>query len=68
MLSLEEARDRLLAAVRSVTETETVPLWEGLDRILAEDLERARAVQPADNAAMTRTALNEPEEEDEGGL
>ncbi|HCO64266.1 MAG TPA: molybdopterin molybdenumtransferase MoeA, partial [Alcanivorax sp.] len=52
MLSLEEARDRLLAAVRSVTERETVPLRDGLDRILAEDLLADRAVPPADNSAM----------------
>jgi len=68
MLSLEEARDRLLAAVRSVTETETVPLWEGLDRILAEDLHAPRAVPPADNAAMDGYALRAAEGAHEGGL
>lgn len=57
MLSLEQARDRLLAAVRSVTERETVPLRDGLDRILAEDLLAARAVPPADNSAMDGYAL-----------
>ena len=57
MLSLEEARDRLLAAVRSVTERETVPLRDGLDRILAEDLLADRAVPPADNSAMDGYAL-----------
>ncbi|HEX5678389.1 MAG TPA: molybdopterin molybdotransferase MoeA, partial [Alcanivorax sp.] len=57
MLSLEDARDRLLAAVRPVIETETVPLWDGLDRILAELLRAPRAVPPADNSAMDGYAL-----------
>lgn len=57
MLSLEDARDRLLAAVRPVTEIEVVPLRDGLDRILAEDLLAARAVPPADNSAMDGYAL-----------
>lgn len=57
MLSLEDARDRLLAAVRSVTEIEVVPLRDGLDRVLAEDLLAARAVPPADNSAMDGYAL-----------
>ncbi|MFT6599510.1 MAG: molybdopterin molybdotransferase [Alloalcanivorax sp.] len=57
MLSLEDARDRLLAAVRPVTEIEVVPLRDGLDRILAEDLLADRAVPPADNSAMDGYAL-----------
>ena len=68
MLSLEQARDRLLAAVRSVTERETVPLREGLDRILAEDLLAARAVPPADNSAMDGYALRSGDWPAEGGL
>ena len=68
MLSLEQARDRLLAAVRSVTERETVPLREGLDRILAEDLLAARAVPPADNSAMDGYALRCADWSAEGGL
>ena len=57
MLSLEDARDRLLVAVRPVTGIETVPLRDGLDRILAEDLLADRAVPPADNSAMDGYAL-----------
>ena len=68
MLSLEQARDRLLAAVRSVTERETVPLREGLDRILAEDLLAARAVPPADNSAMDGYALRSGDWPADGGL
>lgn len=68
MLSLEQARDRLLAAVRSVTERETVPLWDGLDRILAEDLLAARAVPPADNSAMDGYALRSGDWPADGGL
>ena len=68
MLSLEEARDRLLAAVRSVTERETVPLRDGLDRILAEDLLADRAVPPADNSAMDGYALRCADWPAEGGL
>ena len=68
MLSLEEARDRLLAAVRSVTETETVPLRDGLDRILAEDVRADRAVPPADNSAMDGYALRAADWPAEGGL
>lgn len=68
MLSLEEARDRLLAAVRSVTETETVPLRDGLDRILAEDVRADRAVPPADNSAMDGYALRAADWPVEDGL
>ena len=68
MLSLEEARDRLLAAVRSVTERETVPLRDGLDRILAEDLLADRAVPPADNSAMDGYALRCADWPAEGAL
>lgn len=68
MLSLEEARDRLLAAVRSVTERETVPLRDGLDRILAEDLLADRAVPPADNSAMDGYALRCADWPADGGL
>lgn len=68
MLSLEQARDRLLAAVRSVMERETVPLREGLDRILAEDLLAARAVPPADNSAMDGYALRSGDWPADGGL
>ena len=68
MLSLEDARDRLLAAVRPVTEIEAVPLRDGLDRILAEDLRADRAVPPADNAAMDGYALRAADWPTEDGL
>ncbi len=45
MLEIEEARERLIQEIRPVIETETVPLFDAVGRILAEDI-RAEADQP----------------------
>ena len=52
MLSVQEARERMLASITAVTDLEVLELSRALDRILAEDLESPIAVPPDDNSAM----------------
>ena len=37
-LTLKQAQELLLERIEKVKETETISLWEGVDRILAEDI------------------------------
>jgi molybdopterin molybdotransferase len=53
----EEALARILAAIEPVGATETIPLWNGHGRVLAEDLRSAINVPAHDNAAMDGYAL-----------
>jgi molybdopterin molybdotransferase len=55
-LSVEEARERILAAVR-VLEPERVPILEALDRVLAEPVAADRDIPPLDNSAMDGYAV-----------
>lgn len=57
LISVDEAIDRLLAAARSVTDTETVPTLAALGRVLAQSQVSPLAVPPADNSAMDGYAV-----------
>jgi molybdopterin molybdotransferase len=57
MLSADEARSRLLAGARPLTETETVAADLALGRVLAAPLVSAVTVPPLDNSAMDGYAL-----------
>ena len=57
ILTTEEAIATLVAAVTPVTGTETVPLFDSVGRVLAEDLVALRTVPAADNSAMDGYAV-----------
>ncbi|HUG23665.1 gephyrin-like molybdotransferase Glp [Piscinibacter sp.] len=59
MLTLDQALDRLLQAVRPhpAAEAETVSTFDALGRVLAEHVTSALDVPPADNTAMDGYAL-----------
>lgn len=57
MLSVDEARDKLLTAARRVKGVDTVPLREAQGRILAEAVVSAIDVPPHDNSAMDGYAV-----------
>lgn len=58
MLSVEEALDRLMAAVDGPLPGEDVPLAETLGRILAEPIRSAVDLPPWDNSSMDGFALH----------
>jgi molybdopterin molybdotransferase len=57
MLSLPQALERLLAAVRPLAETETVSTFDALGRVLARGVASAIDVPPQDNTAMDGYAV-----------
>jgi molybdopterin molybdotransferase len=57
MLSLPQALERLLAAVRPLAETETVPTFDALGRVLARGVASAIDVPPQDNTSMDGYAV-----------
>ncbi|HEY7131393.1 MAG TPA: gephyrin-like molybdotransferase Glp [Candidatus Limnocylindrales bacterium] len=57
LLTVEEAREAVLAAVSGPTETEVVYLSEALGRVLAEDVMSLTALPPWDNSAMDGYAV-----------
>jgi molybdopterin molybdotransferase len=57
LLSVEEARDAVLAAVPGSTETEVAFLSEALGRVLAEPVVSTTALPPWDNSAMDGYAV-----------
>ena len=57
LLSLDEALERLLAAVVPLAETETVDTFDALGRVLAVAVQSTVDVPPADNSAMDGYAL-----------
>jgi len=57
LLTLEQALDRLIGAVRPTPETERVSTFDALGRVLAEDICSALDVPPADNTSMDGYAL-----------
>jgi molybdopterin molybdotransferase len=59
MLSVEEARARILAAARPLAETESVAAGAALGRVLAAPLVSPLDVPPLDNAAMDGYALRQ---------
>lgn len=56
MISVEEARERVLARIQRL-EAEEVPLLEALDRVLAEDIASDVDIAPFDNSAMDGYAV-----------
>jgi molybdopterin molybdotransferase len=57
LLAFQEAKARLLASARTVSDTETVDLADAFGRVLAEDLISPMTVPPFSNAAMDGYAL-----------
>jgi molybdopterin molybdotransferase len=57
LLSVEEARDAVLAAIAGPTEPETAYLSEARGRILAENVMSLTALPPWDNSAMDGYAI-----------
>lgn len=53
----DEALARILAAIEPISGTETIALWTGLGRVLAEDLRSPIDVPARDNSAMDGYAL-----------
>ncbi|MCW7541322.1 molybdopterin molybdotransferase MoeA [Aquabacterium sp. A7-Y] len=66
MLSLDEALARLLAPLKPVAETESLPTFEALGRVLAEDLRSPLDVPPLANSSMDGYAVRAAEVADEG--
>jgi molybdopterin molybdotransferase len=57
MLTLPQALERLLGAIRPLAETEDVSTFDALGRVLADDVRSALDVPPADNTSMDGYAL-----------
>jgi molybdopterin molybdotransferase len=57
LLSVEAARDAVLAAVAGATETEVVSIFDSLGRVLAEDVVSGLDLPPWDNSAMDGYAI-----------
>lgn len=57
LLSVDEAMQRLLDGVVSLDDTETIPLADGLGRVLAKPVVSPVSVPPADNSAMDGYAV-----------
>ena len=57
LLSVENARQRLLSQAAPVVACETIALDQALGRILGDDVIATRAVPPADNSAMDGFAV-----------
>ena len=57
LLSVEAARDAVLAAVPGASETEVVSIFDSLDRVLAEDIVSPLDLPPWDNSAMDGYAI-----------
>lgn len=58
MLSVDQARQQLLDAIRPLKKTRTVQLERALNRLLAEPCTAQINVPPADNSAMDGYAVN----------
>ncbi|MDQ2965201.1 MAG: molybdopterin molybdenumtransferase MoeA, partial [Chloroflexota bacterium] len=57
LLSVEEARDRVLAAIQGPLPSESVAVGAGLWRVLAEAVIAATSLPPWDNSAMDGYAI-----------
>ncbi len=57
LIAVDEARQLLMARVRPIAAAETVPLFEAVGRVLAEDVVAERAVPPYDNSAVDGYAV-----------
>ncbi|PVZ70652.1 molybdopterin molybdotransferase MoeA [Pelagibaculum spongiae] len=58
LMPVAKALELLLCAAKPVTDTESIPLSQALDRVLAKTIHSPIAVPPADNSAMDGYALN----------
>lgn len=68
MISLDDLLPRLDAAYGCVTAVETVPLRDGLGRILADDLTAACPIPPFANSSMDGWAVRAADLSPEGGV
>lgn len=68
MLTLPQALDRLVSAVRPLAEVESVSTFDGLGRVLAQDLCSPLDVPPADNTAMDGYAVRTADVTQEGSV
>jgi molybdopterin molybdotransferase len=57
MLTLDEALGRLLSSIRPLAETDQVPTFDALGRVLAVGVRSALDVPPADNTSMDGYAM-----------
>jgi len=58
LLTVEQAIDKILSQATAVEQTEMVPILDGLNRVLAEDLKSTIDVPGYDNSAMDGYAVN----------
>lgn len=68
MLSLPEALDRLRAATTPLAETEAVPTFDALGRVLAADVHSLLDVPPHDNTSMDGYALRTADVREAGAV
>ncbi len=68
MITVAEARERILAGLETVPGTELVPLGDALGRVVATAYVASRDVPPSDNSAMDGYALRTDELAAAGGV
>ena len=68
LLPVEDALQRLLTASRPPTRTESVPLHEACDRVLASDVVARLTQPPFDNSAMDGYALRHADIVEKGAI
>lgn len=57
LITYEEALERIWKSIKPVSQTETVPIEDALDRVLAQDIQAEMAVPPFSRAAMDGYAV-----------
>lgn len=57
LLSLDDAREKLLASIQALSEHEDIPVSEAIGRTVATDVRAGVDLPPADNSAMDGYAL-----------
>ncbi len=58
LLTMDDARTRIVSSIEAISDQEEVGLWGALDRVLAEDILSPIDVPPYTNSAMDGYALN----------
>ncbi len=58
LLTMDDARTRIVSSIEPISEQEEVGLWGALGRVLAEDIHSPIDVPPYTNSAMDGYALN----------
>ena len=66
LITVEQAIDRILSSVTAVTETESVEILDGLNRVLAEDISSTINVPGYDNSAMDGYAVRSTDCQQQG--